>query len=67
MAEQAPARQRYVTPIDVLVGLGWLRPAHVEDWRRGRVPYLERVTVASLGKRADGIGEAVNPCCPYSA
>ncbi len=44
------ARTGLVTPIDVLMGLGWLTPANVENWRRGRVPYLERVTQASLGK-----------------
>jgi hypothetical protein len=43
-------RNQFVTPIDVLIGLGWLRPEHADAWRRGRVPYLERVTVASLGK-----------------
>jgi predicted RecA/RadA family phage recombinase len=46
----AIAKNGYVTAIDVLVGVGWLPPAKVEDWRRGRVPYLERVTVASLPK-----------------
>jgi hypothetical protein len=46
----AIAKNGYVTAIDVLVGVGWLLPAKVEDWRRGRVPYLERVTVASLPK-----------------
>jgi hypothetical protein len=43
-------RNRYVAPIDVLTGLGWLRAEHAEAWRRGRVPYLERATMASLGK-----------------
>jgi hypothetical protein len=33
-------RNRCVAPIDVLTGLGWLRPEHVEAWRRGRVPTL---------------------------
>lgn len=28
----------------------WVRPAQVEDWRRGRVPYLEQVVVAGLPK-----------------
>lgn len=46
----AIAKNGYVTAIDVLVGVGWLLPAKIEDWRRGRVPYLERVTVASLPK-----------------
>ncbi len=49
-AAAALNRNRFVAPIDVLTGLGWLRPQHAEAWRRGRVPYLERVTVASLSK-----------------
>jgi hypothetical protein len=49
-AKAALDRNRFVAPIDVLTGLGWLRTEHAEAWRRGRVPYLERVTVASLGK-----------------
>ena len=46
----AVARNGYATAIDALLAAGWLRPENVEDWRRGRVPYLERVTVASLPK-----------------
>lgn len=46
----AVAKNGYVTAIDALLGTGWLRPEKVEDWRRGRVPYLEQVTVASLPK-----------------
>jgi hypothetical protein len=49
-AAAALNRNRFVAPIDVLTGLGWLRPQHAEAWRRGRVPYLERVTVANLSK-----------------
>ncbi|GAA1971814.1 hypothetical protein [Amycolatopsis minnesotensis] len=40
----------YATAIDALLATGWLQPDKAEDWRRGRVPYLEQVTVASLGK-----------------
>lgn len=36
--------------VDVLLATGWLRPEKVQDWRRGRVPYLELVVVASLPK-----------------
>ena len=46
----AVAKNGYVTAIDALLGTGWLRPEKLEDWRRGRVPYLEQVTVASLPK-----------------
>jgi hypothetical protein len=46
----AIAKNGYATAIDALLGTGWLQPDKVEDWRRGRVPYLEQVTVASLPK-----------------
>ena len=44
------AKRKFVTAIDVLVGVGWLEPRRVEEWRQGRVGYLERTTIASLGK-----------------
>jgi hypothetical protein len=49
-AEAALSERKFVTAIDVLVGLGWLEPRRVDEWRQGRVDYLERVTIASLGK-----------------
>jgi hypothetical protein len=49
-AEAALVQRRFVTAIDVLVGLGWLEPRRVDEWRQGRVPYLEAVVIASLGK-----------------
>lgn len=49
-AEAALAERKFVTSIDVLVGLGWLEPRRVQEWRQGRVDCLERVVVASLGK-----------------
>ena len=49
-AEAVLAERKFVTAIDVLVGVGWLQPRRVDEWRQGRVDYLERVTVASLGK-----------------
>ncbi len=33
--------QGYVSAIDVLIGLGWLARARVEDWRQKRLPVLE--------------------------
>ncbi len=50
VAEAALAERKFVTSIDVLVGLGWLAPSRVDEWRQGRVKYLEAVTIASLGK-----------------
>ena len=48
-------RHRFVAPVDVLIGLGWLRKERAEAWRRRRVPYLEQVTEASLGKLSSAL------------
>jgi hypothetical protein len=54
-AEAALARQRYVCAVDVLLGLGWLAPSHVDRWRQGRVDSLERVVQADLSKITDAM------------
>ncbi|MCV7149715.1 DUF2293 domain-containing protein [Mycolicibacterium pyrenivorans] len=41
IAEATLADQQFITPIDVLVGLGWLAQANVENWQRGRVASLD--------------------------
>ena len=41
-------RGKVVAPVEVLVLMGMLEPARLEDWRFGRVPYLERVIRGSL-------------------
>jgi hypothetical protein len=46
----AVAKNGYVTAIDALLATGWLQAEKVEEWRRGRVPYLEQVVIASLPK-----------------
>jgi len=40
-AEEALAQRRFVTAIDVCIGIGWLHSRHVDSWRNGRVPELE--------------------------
>lgn len=40
-AEEALARQKFVTPLDVCLGIGWVQPVNVRDWQRGRVGNLE--------------------------
>lgn len=50
VGEQVLAEQQYVSPVDVLLGLGWLAPSHLYRWRQGRVLYLEQVIQANLGK-----------------
>ncbi|HAK96345.1 MAG TPA: hypothetical protein DCM87_15470 [Planctomycetes bacterium] len=42
------ARGKVVAPVDLLVGMSLLDPAKLEDWQRGRVPYLEKVIGCNL-------------------
>jgi hypothetical protein len=44
------ARGNVVTPVDVLIGMGLLRPDRLSDWRCGRVPYLERLIDCNLSR-----------------
>src|SRR5580700_5709770 len=46
-AEAALAERQMVSPVDVLVGLGWLAPSHVAAWRQGRVEALEGALTVS--------------------
>jgi hypothetical protein len=39
-----------VAPVDVLVRMDILAPKDLEDWRFGRLPYLERVIQSSLSR-----------------
>jgi hypothetical protein len=50
VAETTLAQQQFVSAIDVLLGLGWLAPSHLDLWRQGRVDSLERVVQANLSK-----------------
>jgi len=38
----------FVTPVDVLIGMELLTREQLEDWRRGRVSYLERIINCNL-------------------
>lgn len=42
----------YVSSIDVLIQLGYLSQTDYENWRKGKIEYLERVCYVSLGKLA---------------
>lgn len=44
------AHGKVVAPVDVLVKMDVLTPKDLEDWRFGRVPYLERVIRGSLSR-----------------
>ncbi|MEU4623188.1 DUF2293 domain-containing protein [Actinoplanes sp. NPDC023801] len=54
-AEQALSRQRHVSPLDVLTGLGWIPAGRVTDWRQARAPHLEAVAAVSADRLADAL------------
>jgi hypothetical protein len=45
-------RGRVVTPVQVLIAMSLLTREQFEDWRRGRIPYLERVINCNLSRLA---------------
>ena len=45
----------YVAPIDVMLGLGWLQPNHVLEWRTRRLPFLERGIQANLSRISEAM------------
>jgi hypothetical protein len=49
-AEAALTLQKYVSPIDVLAGMGLVASTHVEAWQKGRIDFLERMIQANLKK-----------------
>src|SRR5262249_10794274 len=49
-AEAALAAHKLVTAIDVLQGIGWLPQARVDEWRQGRLAYLEDGVMTNLHK-----------------
>jgi hypothetical protein len=49
-AEAAFAEQRYVSAIDMLIGLGWLAPPHIDGWRQGRIESLESIAPVEPSK-----------------
>jgi len=44
------AKGNVVAPVDVLVAMQFLAPDTLTDWRRGRVPYLEKVIRCNLSR-----------------
>jgi hypothetical protein len=60
------AKGKVVAPVDVLVDMGLLAPEKLEDWRRGRVPHLEKV-ISCAGARDRSSGSASpRPATPVS-
>ena len=50
-AVEALLREKgFVAPLELFIRMDLLSPGSVENWRRGRIPYLERVIRCDLGK-----------------
>jgi hypothetical protein len=54
-AEAALAAQKYVSPIDVLVGIGWLDPGAVKQWRQGQIVCLEAAVQTNLPRISEAM------------
>ena len=54
-AESVLARQKYVAPVDVCVGIGWLHSRNVDQWRQGRTRTLEELLPVDPARLAEVI------------
>ena len=54
-AETALAAQHYVSPVDVLVGIGWVDRGTVDRWRRGQIECLERAIQTNLARISEAM------------
>lgn len=56
-AGNAVTQRGYATAIDVFIGLGWLSQRDLLSWKRGEIPFLERVVNANLSRISQAIKE----------
>ena len=54
-ANAALAAQGYVSPIDVLAGIGWLDARSLEQWRRGQIDCLEHAVQTNLPRISESM------------
>src|SRR5271169_6200416 len=54
-AETTLAAQHYVSPLDVLVGIGWLDLGAVKRWRQGQIDCLEGVVQTNLSRISEAM------------
>jgi hypothetical protein len=52
VAEKVLATQRYVTPLDVILAIGWLQQPAIDAWRQGRVDSLEEILPVTPDREA---------------
>ena len=54
-AETTLSAQHYVSPLDVLVGIGWLDPGTVKRWQQGQIDCLESVIQTNLPRISEAM------------
>jgi hypothetical protein len=54
-AEAALQQDKFVSPINVLVRLGWLPPTRVDEWRQGRIEHLAQAAAVRPDRLADAL------------
>lgn len=50
LAGNIVSRKGHVSVIDLFIEIGWLKPDKLNDWKLGKIPYLERIITANLSK-----------------
>lgn len=50
VAENQGQQRGYIAPVDILMEIGVLTKQNYEDWRFGKVSYLEKVCTCNLNK-----------------
>ncbi len=53
VAEKVLAKQKFVTPLDICLGIGWLPSRFVDDWKQGRKATLEQALPVRGDRLAD--------------
>lgn len=51
------SKKGYVSTIDLFLEMGWLKQDNLNDWKRGKISYLERVITANLNKISKAMKE----------
>jgi hypothetical protein len=50
LAGNIVSKKGYVSVIDLFLEIGWLTPEKINDWRQGKIAFLEKVITANLSK-----------------
>ena len=48
--EEGLKKKKYIAPIDVFISMGLLDKAELDKWKKGSIPYLEKVIKCNLSK-----------------